>query len=162
MHDRVCLDAAAKVCDNTYRVLGVYKADALSNLKASGIVGLAPVNSKGSSYPLFMEEMYNAGAITSKVFSLYITNYFDGYQSQGSKLLIGGFNLEKFAKADSKITWNYLVNTNYWAVELVKVNVKGFDLKTRSTVAIVDSGTSYVMLPKEDHRKLVAYFKSEF
>ena len=63
MNERVCLDPEAKVCDNSHRVLGVYKVDALSNVKASGIVGMAPVNSKGSSYPLFMEEMYDSGAI---------------------------------------------------------------------------------------------------
>ena len=72
----MCLDPDATVCDEEYLVLGVYDTSALSNVRASGLVGMAPTNSD-SGAPLFMDEMYNSGAIDERVFSLFITDYFD-------------------------------------------------------------------------------------
>ena len=72
-----------------------------------------------------MDYMADSGAIDEKVFSLFITNTWDPAQSgMSSKLLIGGYNLTKFAKPGEEISWSELVTTNYWAVELVGAKVK--------------------------------------
>jgi len=56
---------------------------------------MAPVNADdGPGSPLFMNEMYNSGAIDKKVFSLFCV---DHSLSVNSKLLIGGYNLTKYA-----------------------------------------------------------------
>jgi len=82
--------------------------------------------------------------------------------------MIGGYNLTKFAKENHDITWNSLLNKNYWTMKLVSVKLQNhtqndeedideidrsrkIDLRTKSTVAILDSGTSYLLMPIEDH-----------
>ena len=82
--------------------------------------------------------------------------------------MIGGYNLTKFAKENHDITWNALLNKNYWTMKLVSVKLQNhtqnddldidevdrsrkIDLQTKSTVAILDSGTSYLLMPIEDH-----------
>lgn len=92
--DRVCLDPAGKTCDKTYPILAVNQTENLSNVKASGIVGMAPKNVRGDFYPLFMNKIFNAGIIKNNMFSFYITNIFDKTQrGEESKITIGGYDL---------------------------------------------------------------------
>ena len=108
-----------------------------------------------------MDLMADSGAIDEKVFSLFVTNTMDPAQSGiSSKLLIGGYDLTKYGKQGEEINWSELVTTNYWAVNLVGAKVKStrekpdFDLDPSSNMAIVDSGTTYVLMPVRDHLKL--------
>lgn len=92
-----------------------------------------------------------------------MTDYNDDPDSSGSRIIIGGYDLQKYAQNSSSITWNYLLNKNYWAVTLTKVSVLGtssFDLGTSSTVTIVDSGTSYMLMPTKDHAVLVNHLNN--
>ena len=127
---------------------------------------MAPKNYYSDDAPLFMDEMYKAGAIEEKVFSLHVTDYMDGDNNgEGSKLLIGGYDLDEYAKKGEQVTWNSLVNTYYWAVTLTSVSVKPpkdstYNLQTESTMAIVDSGTSYLLMPEKDFNNLLKYLSS--
>lgn len=65
--DRVCLDDTTqglqeKNCLPRFTMLGIYLSHELDDLKADGILGLAPSN-QGSRSKLFVEELYNAGII---------------------------------------------------------------------------------------------------
>ena len=95
------------------------------------------------------------------MFSLFVTDANDPNQAgMNSKLLIGGYDLDKYAKVGESISWNPLTSLSYWAVRLVTAKLKSpsdstaFDLEPSSYVAIVDSGTSYTLLPVNDHMKL--------
>jgi hypothetical protein len=46
-----------------------------------------------------------------------------------------------------KLTWNELVNTNYWSVNLVGVKLGNTPIKISTSFAIVDTGTSYILMP---------------
>ena len=54
IQDRLCLDAETESCVDDYSLLSVYETKDLSNLKASGIIGLAPGNFHDSS-PMFLQ-----------------------------------------------------------------------------------------------------------
>ena len=58
--------------------------------------------------------------------------------SKGSKILFGGYDLDKYAAPNSTITWNDLENTLYWTVKLVKVGIT--NPKTSNTT-LLDLGT---------------------
>lgn len=149
----------------------------LNNVRASGLVGMAPSNQGIDDAPLFIDKMYEAGAVSERVYSLYITDCFNNVNStaqDGSRIVIGGFDLNKFAKKGAKITWNPILNDLYWIVSLVKVSAESsgqnqikskktnsYNFKTKSTKAIIDSGTSFVLMPVEDHYKLVSYLQLE-
>ena len=45
------------------------------------------------------------------------------------------------------VTWNDLINMNYWSVGLVGVKVGDKVLPISTNVAIVDTGTSYLLMP---------------
>ena len=59
---------------NNYTFLLIDEANQLSNLKASGLVGLSPAGFDSRS-PIFMAELKKNGVIKQKVFSFYLTNY---------------------------------------------------------------------------------------
>ena len=61
--DRVCIDSSATHCVNDYKILAVYSTTSLQNVRASGLVGMAPSNQKGAA-PIFMAKMEDAGAVT--------------------------------------------------------------------------------------------------
>ena len=121
---------------------------------------------RAQSTPLFMETMYKSGAIEKMQFSFYLTNYFKACKTgspnyyfclahESSKLTIGGYNL-KYAKPNFNITWNKIIpGQNYWITELkaVFLNTKqeSGNLHTKSTLAILDSGTSNLVIPIRDY-----------
>ena len=130
---------------------------------------MAPSNQNGAA-PIFLKQLYNAGVINQKVFSLYITDYYKSGQT-GSKILFGGYNTTKYGYPNETITWNTLENDLYWTVNLIKVGINQpkssqnttlLDIGTKSSYAILDSGTSYVLMPTADRQTLVNYLKSDF
>ena len=42
VHDRICLDKAAQSCSNNYKMLDVFEAKDLTNVRSAGLVGLSP------------------------------------------------------------------------------------------------------------------------
>ena len=65
-----------------------------------------------------MEELFNKGIIKEKVFSFYVSRGLDS-----SRVTFGGYDMKYAATpqngGNSSITWNYLINSNYWTVNLV-------------------------------------------
>jgi hypothetical protein len=51
------------------------------------------------------------------------------------------------SKLNKTVTWNDLVNTHYWSVGLVAATVGDNSIPIVSNVAIVDTGTSYLLMP---------------
>jgi hypothetical protein len=56
--------------------------------------------------------------------------------------------------ASAPIVWNELVNINYWSLNLVGARFGNKSLALSTQLAIVDSGTSYLLLPKSKHNIL--------
>jgi hypothetical protein len=72
---------------------------------------------------------------------------------------IGGFTTKYLnnGKNESDITWNDLSNTNYWSVSLVAATVGTSDIVLSTKTAIVDTGTSYLLMPtgKRNYLRLI-------
>jgi len=97
-------------------MLSVYETKDLAGLKADGILGLSP-SSSNSKVQLFMDALFKSHKIDKKVFSFSITKTLEG-----SSVTFGGFDMS-LASQDSKLTWNELINTNYWSLELIKARI---------------------------------------
>jgi hypothetical protein len=54
------------------------------------------------------------------------------------------------------LSWNYLTSPAYWAVNLVEAKIGNSEslVASKFFVTIVDSGTSYIMMPLPDHAML--------
>eukprot|EP00347_Sterkiella_histriomuscorum_P006554 403352331 len=183
--DQVCLTPGETLatCITDYRFLAVDKTQDLDRLKADGVLGLAP-SSQRTRASLFIDELYQNGIIDNRIFAFYMAE--DGQMnpedSQQSKILFGGYNSSyfqdtKYAKyfnvnysmevssetgkqRQVQPTWNELINTNYWSLQLVGVKLGDKVLQLSSNVAIVDTGTSYLLMPNPDFDQLVNYFQS--
>lgn len=104
---------------------------------------------------LFIEKMKKTGAIDQAVFSMSI-----GMGDSQSKITFGGYDLERFAKKNSTINWHDITpNSHYWEIGLQQTEfttqISDEKISYGFRRAIVDSGTSYTLLPKQDHDKLL-------
>ena len=69
---------------------------------------------------------------------------------QQSIVTIGGYNLS-YANLDSTVTWNDVIDSHYWSLNLVDAKLGQMQIKLTTNFAIVDSGTSYILMPKCKH-----------
>ena len=69
-------------------------------MDATGLIGLSPKQPPFVKHPtsMFLNTLYDSGVIKNKMFSFYISNYFINMKENGSRLLFGGYDLEKYAK----------------------------------------------------------------
>jgi hypothetical protein len=106
---------------------------------------------------LFIEKMKEAGAIDQAVFSLSI-----GMNDVQSKITFGGYDLDEYATG--AIKWhNIHMFSAYWEVNMVHLHFeiggeKQYMFPGRDL--IVDSGTSFNLMPENDLNKMLSYFES--
>ena len=60
---------------NDYKMLDVFESKDLSNVRSSGLVGLSPAFDYRNNR--FMDDLKQKGVIENRVFSFFITNYFE-------------------------------------------------------------------------------------
>lgn len=121
--DRVCLDKDAKYCDDTMELLMLTKAKKIRNVMSSGLVGLSPGNMGEEDSPVFIDQMYKAGAVERRMFSFYDSNYMDYEKSGESRLLLGGYDM-KYAAKGAEMKWAPLIDQNYWMVTMTDFSTK--------------------------------------
>lgn len=132
-------------------MLVINQAWDLDGLYADGIMGMSPT-SQYSDADLVIEELYTQGVIDEKAFSIQV-----GDGDEPSRITIGGYDSEKYAKEN--ITWHALANELYWTINMDNVSLgnETLDIDTRNV--IVDSGTSYLLMPTTDFSEFTKYFK---
>ncbi len=111
----------------------------LDNLYADGIMGMSPTCQE-SGAELVIEEMYKQGVIDEQLFSIQVGDF-----QEPSFITIGGYDTERYAKED--LQWHNLTNDLYWTIEMEKVSVGGEEIPIETRDIIVDSGTSYLLMP---------------
>ena len=60
------------------------------------------------------------------------------------------------------MTWNPLVNTDYWSLKLKKVYFGDLLLVTSASKAIIDSGTSLLAMPDLEFNNMIETVRSEY
>jgi hypothetical protein len=61
----------------------------------------------------------------------------------------------KYANDSSDaITWNAVIDDDYWTVELTNVEYNGYKFSPSTEYAIIDSGTSIMVIPTEDFENI--------
>lgn len=102
-------------------------------------MGMAPVHHDGRG-ELLIDELFKQGQIDARVFSLSI-----GDQNKDSFITLGGHDLERFAQG--ALTWHSLASNTEWMLNMDGVSLGGRDLNIKSTHVVVDSGSSYLVVP---------------
>ena len=83
------------------------------------MVGLAP-SKQDSDSDVFLTKLYQHGIINDRVMGMYINRIDDGENAtlKQGRLTIGDFNLS-YAPENYTLSWNPVVNTNYWTLRLI-------------------------------------------
>ena len=133
--------------------------EGLDTLATSGIVGLSP-NGNESMGDLFIIKMRDSGVIKKAIFSLMIELI-----NNNSKMTFGGIDLENMAALGSVIQYHPIVNnTIHWTLILEKMTLSSSTLKNpmlsnyefgKNKSIIVDSGTSFLLMPQEDRDEFI-------
>ena len=156
--DQVCI--TPEFCDPEFTFMVIKQQWGLDRLACSGIVGMSPNHFEEDS-DLFIEKMKQTGAIDQSIFSLLI-----GMNNQQSKITFGGYDLKQFATGP--ITWhNINPKSTYWQLDM-----QSFDLRWKEPSKanrqlsmrrdlIVDSGTSFLLLPLHDLKALLDVFEED-
>jgi hypothetical protein len=66
-----------------------------------------------------------------------------------SILTLGGYDINTHAP-NMTVSWNPLIDTDYWSVRLSKVALGNTNIALSTNKAIIDSGTSYVVVPQAE------------
>lgn len=137
-----------QVCVKDMNMLGINgQSTGLQALVSDGLMGLSPVTIGDHRPDLFIPLAYDQGSIDEKVFSL---NFAGDYEV--SYITIGGYDTDEFAVED--LIWHDNVGRYFWAVNLDEVKFgEGKSEKIYSgarfkTQAVIDSGSSYILMPR--------------
>uniref|UniRef100_A0A7S3CSQ4 Peptidase A1 domain-containing protein n=1 Tax=Strombidium rassoulzadegani TaxID=1082188 RepID=A0A7S3CSQ4_9SPIT len=102
--------------------------------------------------------MKASGVIDEMVFSMSI-----GHGDIQSKITFGGYDIDSYAKDSSEVNWHSIRSgSRHWELGLEGFGFKfeeatyGFSYGSRSKPVIVDSGTSFLLMPKGE---LLAFLK---
>jgi hypothetical protein len=94
--------------------------------------------------------------ISNRIFSFSLQNKHD--YGKISSVTFGGYDLKKHAP-NSTLSWNDLVSTDYWTVRLSQVKLGNESIPLSTTRAILDTGTSYTVVPTADFNAMIAHWK---
>lgn len=121
-------------------VSGLGPAFALSGM--DGIVGFAFDTISVDHLTPFFQDLIQNGKVDKPMFSFYLSNE----SGQNGELTLGGMDDSKYTGG---ITWVPLMETNYWSVSLKSFSINGKNMTPNVPMAIVDSGTSLLAVPKD-------------
>ena len=110
-------------------------------------MGLSPGKMSDDRPDLFIDAAVRQGELDQRVFSM---NFVGDYEL--SYITLGGYDVEQFAKEE--LTWHDNMSEYYWSVKLDSIRVDGPDhheeilRQNNRKDMIVDSGSSYILLPE--------------
>jgi hypothetical protein len=144
--DRACI--GDKLCANNYLMWPFVKE---TGLDLDGIMGMGP-----ESATLF-NNLQAQGTIDQQVFGFAL-----GKADQVSSVRIGGVDETRMADPKAAKSWSPLANQDYWTLTLEGVTMGGTNLYTQWTSqAIVDSGTTVLVMEGTDYSNFVKQLQSE-
>jgi hypothetical protein len=137
----------------------VYEVRDFQNHEFDGVCGLGfrPLEGGGLS---LLDNLKAQGKINQKVFSFFLHNEIQSHADENSlksELIIGGFD-QRYV--DGKINYFKVTNNSHWTIDLTKSFIGERILNKEPQQAIIDSGTSLILMPKREFTDIMKYLKS--
>lgn len=115
-----------------------------------GILGLSRTNDSGFGAPTFMDALENSGQLKSNIISFRLSRAEDG--GKDGQVTLGGVDKDKFT---GDITYSSTVDdSDRWEIALDDASVNGIPCNFTKKSAVIDTGTSYVLIPPDDAKTL--------
>lgn len=163
--DIVGLTSTGSVNASSVKFLLVTSVTNMTDIVSDGVLGLSPTF-PDSTGELFINKLYNASIVSQRMFSLSFAR-----NTSVSKLHLGGYSesyvLNRYTadertgkSASDLINWINLTASTYWQLRLTKANVFNGTKNNNTNYTIIpiypdvvlDSGSTYSYLPKDDYQ----------
>jgi hypothetical protein len=140
------------------------KLKGFDDFKAEGMVGLG-IKSHDASHKTLVETLYDAGLIKNAVFSIFLNNNRyekDDKRKPESKLIIGGYDLDKYADGDDLKFYDLINGTGLWTIKMDSIHCKDTEIDTDSTYAVLNSNEAKIVGPRDKVDKLFKRFEAMY
>lgn len=97
--------------------------------------------------PQLMDVLATSKVVAAKIYGIHISRASDG--TNDGELDIGSINKDRFT---GDLNWNTIVETStgFWEIPLNDASVHGTQLGLTGRTAIIDTGTSFILMPPAD------------
>ncbi|RMD44838.1 hypothetical protein DV735_g409, partial [Chaetothyriales sp. CBS 134920] len=125
--------------------LATQTSNDFNNYPFDGILGLGPTSSNQLDSPTLMQALDDQATLRNNVLGIHLTRASDG--TKDGELTIGGVDDSKF---DGQLNYVSTVKTDSWEISVDDAIVGGKACGLTGKTAIIDTGTSYVLMPPND------------
>ncbi|RIB08300.1 aspartic peptidase domain-containing protein [Gigaspora rosea] len=126
------------------------ESDDFANVPFDGIMGMALNQLSAENATTPFSNMVSQGSVNNPFFGFHLQRSLD--KGDTGSLTLGGVDNSKF---DGSITFSKLVNNQgFWEIGLDDASVNGKPLNFNGRSAIIDTGTTLVVIPEEDAKKI--------
>ncbi|KAI3613702.1 hypothetical protein WG66_013494, partial [Moniliophthora roreri] len=127
---------------------------ALPEVSWDGIMGFGKpkISREPNTQPLLLA-LYNAGLIPFPIVSFKIPRFLDHEEGE---MTLGALNPARF-KLDTVVTLQSTGTNGFWEVRVDKFGVNGAEMFSNEKVAILDTGTTLIIVPPEDAELIHAF-----
>ncbi|KAL4426470.1 hypothetical protein ABPG74_004476 [Tetrahymena malaccensis] len=145
----------------TEALLVVEKSVRNGGLESDGLMGLGVYDEHNTNAVPFVNQLYKQGIISKSQFSFYL-----GFGQNESELIIGGVDNSKLANPSQLYFHPIIINGQHndsqrWSVAIKSVSFGDQSVPLASkNVAIVDSGTSLLVMRNDVFKQWINYLKT--
>ncbi|KIX05071.1 uncharacterized protein Z518_05943 [Rhinocladiella mackenziei CBS 650.93] len=124
-------------------------SDDFNNYAMDGILGLGRPSSNSLGTPTIMEVLDEQANVSDNVVGIHLQRSSDG--AKDGQITLGGVDSSKF---NGKLGYSRTVNDQNWEIAAQDAGVDGKAVGFNGKTAIIDSGTSYILMPPSDAQAL--------
>lgn len=124
-------------------------SDDFNNYPMDGILGLGRPSSDALGTPTIMEVLDQQGNLSKNLIGVHLQRASDG--TKDGQITFGGVDSSKF---NGKLSYTKVANDASWEIPADDAGVDGKAVGFTGKSAILDTGTSYILMPPSDAQKL--------
>lgn len=129
--------------------LATNASDDFNNYPMDGILGLGRKSSEQLSTQTIMEVLNAQTSLTQNILGIHLNRAVDG--TKDGEITFGGVDTSKFS---GTISYTNTSNDNSWEIPVEDVLVNGTPAKFTARQAIIDTGTTFILMPPGDAKTL--------
>lgn len=131
--------------------LATNASDDFNNYPMDGILGLGRQSSDQLGTPTVMEVLDNAYDLPHNILGVHLHRAVDG--TKDGEIMFGGVDTSKFT---GSISYTATANDDSWEIPVDDMLVNGAPSKFTGRTAIIDTGTTFILMPPSDAKTLHA------
>jgi len=120
-------------------------SDDFNNYPMDGILGLGRPDSNALGTPTIMGVLDTQAAMKENIIGIHLQRNADG--TKDGQITFGGVDTSKF---NGKLGYTSTVDASSWEIAVDDAGVNGTPCNLTGKSAIIDTGTSYILMPQSD------------